>query len=223
MEMVWKKILTAPSHCRNCSTPISPIHLLPILGGWIAKGKCETCRAPFPLLFPLVELFFCLQFLVNLYLLKNLGFAISFSFFLGHVLVSMMTDAGKFILDYENIPFLLFFGILCNYFSRGTLPDTMSLLVGLGFLVSFYLLFFLYPRGMGLGDVFLITAYSFLASHPWWMFFLNASYFLALLGSFVFRKKGEKFLKQKIPMGFYLGVGIGITLLLKAHLLVDFN
>jgi hypothetical protein len=54
---------------------------------------------------------------------------------------------------------------------------------------------------MGLGDVFYISTYSFLASHPWWILFLNSSYMLALLGSVITKKKSERFLKKKIPMG----------------------
>jgi len=75
---------------------------------------------------------------------------------------------------------------------------------------------------MGLGDVFYISTYSFLASHPWWILFLNSSYMLALLGSVITKKKSEKFLKKKIPMGVYFGFGIGITLLLKAHYVIEF-
>ena len=219
---VWKCILTKPSHCRVCNTTLPPRYLIPIFGGILAMGKCSHCKSSFSMFYPFVELFFSLIFIGNLYFLKNIPFAIAFTFFMGHLLVSMMTDSKKFILDYENIPFLLIFGTLSGYFVRGEFPNSQSLFVAIGFLLCFYLLYFFYPKGMGLGDVFYISTYSFLASHPWWILFLNSSYMLALLGSVITKKKSERFLKKKIPMGVYYGFGIGITLLLKAHFEIEF-
>jgi leader peptidase (prepilin peptidase) / N-methyltransferase len=219
---VWKFIFTKPSHCRMCNTTLPPTYLIPIFGGIIAKGKCFHCKHSFSKFYPLVELIFSLVFFGNLYFLRNISFAITFTFFMGHLLISMMTDYKKYILDYENIPFLLIFGILCGFFVHGDFPNSISFVVALGFFICFYLLYFFYPKGMGLGDVFYISTYSFLASHPWWILFLNSSYMLALLGSVITKKKSERFLKKKIPMGVYYGFGIGITLLLKAHFVIEF-
>jgi leader peptidase (prepilin peptidase) / N-methyltransferase len=219
---VWKFIFTKPSHCRDCNTNIPGAYLIPIFGGVLARGKCFKCDKSFSIFYAFVELSFALIFIGNLYFLKNIPFAICFTFFLGHLLVSMMTDYKKYILDYENIPFLLFFGTLSSYFIQGEILYKLSFLVSIGFFISFYLLYFFYPKGMGLGDVLYISTYSFLASHPWWILFLNSSYMLAILGSVITKKKSENFLKKKIPMGVYYGFGIGITLLLKAHFVIEF-
>ncbi len=134
----------------------------------------------------------------------------------------MMTDINLYILDYENLPFILFFGILSLYALNGSLPGTENVFIGLGFFVIFFLISFIYPGGMGLGDVFYITVYSFLVGHPYWIFFLNSSYILALVGSLLVLKKGENFLKMKIPMGFFYGISVLITYVIKIYYKIEY-
>ena len=134
----------------------------------------------------------------------------------------MITDYNKFILDYENLPFILFFGVLSIYTLNGSLPGWDNLYVGLGFFITFFLVVFVYPTGMGMGDVFYISIYSFLVGHPFWIFFLNTAYILALLSSVLTLKKNEKFLKKKIPMGFYYGIAVIITYIVKIYFKIEY-
>lgn len=48
------------SKCDNCHVPISPLALIPIIGYGLLTGKCQTCRQPIPLIYPLSEGFFAI-------------------------------------------------------------------------------------------------------------------------------------------------------------------
>ncbi|MEM9421887.1 MAG: prepilin peptidase [Pseudomonadota bacterium] len=43
------------SHCPKCQTPISPLHLIPIVGFIISKGQCANCSEPISWRYPLIE------------------------------------------------------------------------------------------------------------------------------------------------------------------------
>lgn len=123
----------------------------------------------------------------------------------------MITDYKKFSLDYENLPFILFFGILSNYFFYNEFPDLSDYAVLIGFIVFYILLYVFYQKGIGLGDVIFAPFYAFISGHPYWILFLNSSYILAVLWAFLNRKKGEKLEGKPIPMGFFFGFGLLIS------------
>lgn len=221
-EPIWNKILTKASHCRNCNASLNSIYLIPIIGAFIAKGVCNKCNTKFSYYYSLVEFLFLFIFIFNLYFFNNILFSVTFTFFLGHVVVSMMTDYKKYILDYENLPFILFFGIFSMYSLNKNLPGLDNLYTGLGFFIIFFLVSFLYPNGMGMGDVFYISAYSFLVGHPNWIFFLNSAYLLALLTSVITLRKEESFLKKKVPMGFYYGIALILTYIINIYFNIEY-
>ncbi len=51
-----ESVIHPPSHCGACGTPIRAWHNLPILSWVLLRGRCATCRAPFSVRYPLVEL-----------------------------------------------------------------------------------------------------------------------------------------------------------------------
>lgn len=81
------------------------------------------------------------------------------------------------------------------------------------FFFTFLVLFFFFPGGIGFGDVLFAPIYAFIAGHPWWMFFLNASYIPAVLFTIILRERGKSIRKTPIPMGLYFGIGLFFTFL----------
>jgi len=49
-------IVSKPSHCPYCMTPISFKHNVPIIGWLVLRGRCNTCRLPISRRYPLVEM-----------------------------------------------------------------------------------------------------------------------------------------------------------------------
>ncbi|MBK8393762.1 MAG: prepilin peptidase [Leptospiraceae bacterium] len=215
----WKIIFSKPSACENCNTNIKAISLFPVLGYLFAFGKCKTCGVNVSYHYPLIEFIFGVLFCILFYFTNNLLFSFAFLFLLGHVLVSMITDYKKFSLDYENLPFILFFGVLSNFYLYEQFPDIYDYAVLGGFVGMYVILWIIYPKGIGLGDVIFAPIYAFLCGHPYWIIFLNSSYIFAITWAFLARKKGENIRNKPIPMGFFFGFGILLSFIYKAYIL----
>ncbi|HNO26421.1 MAG TPA: prepilin peptidase [Leptospiraceae bacterium] len=209
-----KRLFTVPSHCFYCGSRIPFLNLIPFAGFLFSRGRCVSCGAEIPKYFFFLEAGFGILGILSLYFTENIYFTLLFLFLSGHILVFSLTDLKKRILDFEHLPFVLIFGLLGNYYWELRTPDLTELYVFLGFLGAYFLIYFIYPKGMGLGDVFFAPCLAVIAGHPWWMFFLNSSYALALAYAFVMRK--DKSLKKNgLPMGFFFGLGLLLTYIAK--------
>ncbi|MCG6193984.1 prepilin peptidase [Leptospira sp. FAT2] len=209
----WKRIFTHPSSCDHCGKEIRYPQLLPVIGYFISQGKCKFCNGRIRFLFPSIEFGFVCVFLFCFSLTRNPAFSFVFLFLCGHLLISCLTDAYHFSLDYENLPWILSFGLLSAFLLTEKLPGMNELYVFGGFFLAFLLLFFFFPGGIGFGDVLFAPVYALIAGHPWWMFFLNASYIPAVLFTIVLRERGKSLRKAPIPMGLYFGIGLVLTFL----------
>lgn len=49
-------IVSPPSHCTSCSTPVPSVGLIPVLGWFFVKGRCGSCGTKVSWGYPLVEL-----------------------------------------------------------------------------------------------------------------------------------------------------------------------
>ena len=212
----WKIILFTSSNCQVCGSKIPFIYLIPVFGYLITQGKCFHCKNRISIFYPLSELLFGCWFCFTFLLSGSLGFGIFSTFLFGHVFLSMMTDVKKYILDYENLPFITLFYFLSNlyiqefYFIFGF----ENFLIGGTFFLVYVLIYKFFPNQMGFGDVLYVTCYSFLLSHPFWMFFLNIAY-LSAVGVYFFKKLYFYQNNKKIPMGFYFGISFLFCLILK--------
>lgn len=211
----WKRLLLHPSNCENCNHPISSIGLIPILGYFLTGRQCSRCSYSIPIIYPLGELFFGLLPVLVIYLTGNPILALLFVLLTGHLVISMSTDARFFSLDYENLIWILGWGTLLHWNLTGGFFGLDELFVLLGFGGFFLILYLFYPKGIGFGDVLFAPFFAVLAGHPWWMFFLNASYIPAVLITFLMRKKGESIRNTPIPMGVYFCIGLFLTYIAK--------
>lgn len=210
----WKIVLFTPSHCEICSSKIPSIYLTPIFGYFFTKGKCFHCSSKISQLYPLSELLFSCWFFVIFLLTRNLIFSVFSTFLLGHVFLSMITDVKKYILDYENIPFIILFYLLSSLFYNQFTWNFESIFIGIGFFIVYSLIYKFFPNQIGLGDVFYVTCYAFLIGHPFWMFFLNIAY-LTAVGVYFLKKVYYKKTSSRIPMGFYFGISFLLCFILK--------
>ena len=103
------------SHCIICSKAIRPKNLIPIFSFLLQKGKCDACKEPISLMYPLNELLHLLVGLL-LYFLFGLNAQLFFAYF---VFFSFFI---LFILDYKYflLPFWLNLGmVLVGFVSIG--------------------------------------------------------------------------------------------------------
>lgn len=211
----WKIIFFSPSICENCKKNLNPIKLVPILGYFFSKGKCNFCGYKIPKIYFLVEIFFGIIFLILFYFTKNLPLTFSFLFLTGHLLLTIYTDYKKFSIDYENLPFLFLFGFLVHYFYGENFFTPERVYVLIGIFVFFLLLHFISPSSIGLGDVFFISVFGYTTGFPLFILFINFSYVTGFCISFLFRDKKKSFLKMKVPMGIYFSISLILVLILK--------
>jgi leader peptidase (prepilin peptidase)/N-methyltransferase len=211
----WKRLLFHPSNCENCNHPISSIGLIPILGYFLTKRQCSRCGYSIPIIYPLGELFFGLLPVLVIFLTGNPVISLLFVLLTGHLVISISTDARFFSLDYENLIWILGWGILLHWNLTGSFFGLDELFVLLGFGGFFLILYLFYPKGIGFGDVLFAPFFALLAGHPWWIFFLNASYIPAVIITLLMRKKGESIRSTPIPMGVYFCIGLFLTYIAK--------
>lgn len=211
----FRKILLVPSSCEACGKKLGARELVPIFGYWISKKKCESCGSTINPLYAFTEAGFGFAFVLAFLLSGDFVSSVLFVVLCGHLLIAATTDFQKFSLDYENLPFILLFGGILNYTLFGLLPEKSDWIVLACFLAVFFLTHYLYPSGMGFADAIFAPTFAFLAGHPWWIFFINASYALAIAITIASRKKGQSLRGVPIPMGVYFSSALALTFLAK--------
>lgn len=150
------------SHCTNCKKTIRKIHNIPILGYLLLKGKCFYCKSPISIIYPLIEVFTCMIFLIIVIKygvsIKAFGLMIFASF----LMILSLIDFKFFILpDQLTLP-LLWLGLVVNINEIYT--DTSSAILGAvaGYLIL-YLVFHVFKmirkkEALGYGDFKLLAA-----------------------------------------------------------------
>jgi leader peptidase (prepilin peptidase)/N-methyltransferase len=85
-------IVTPPSHCPRCATPIKPYDNVPILGWLWLHGKCRSCRLPISPMYPLVELFTGLLFVLCYWEFGLTQATVKWLFFTCLIIILAVTD-----------------------------------------------------------------------------------------------------------------------------------
>jgi len=155
-------LLKPDSHCPKCKSPIKPWQNIPIVSYLFLQGRCQQCKDPISIRYPIVEL--CTGLLCG-YIAYLYGYSEQTvaALFLTWALVSLtMIDVDHQLLpDNITLP-LLWLGILIN--SQGVFTDLSSsvfgAMAGYGILWSVFWLFKILTgkEGMGYGDFKLLAA-----------------------------------------------------------------
>ena len=212
-------IVSPPSHCPACGRRLAPLDLIPLLSYLFLRGRCRYCGAPIPrrvllveattgLLFVLLWYRYGLSLQLLLATLYTCFFIVIFFIDLEHHLVLNRVIYPAIVVALLAIP------ITPNH-------DAVKLLAGgaLGFGLLF-LIAFIYPAGMGMGDVKLATFIGLVVGFP--------AVFAALLFSFVagglvggsLLLTGLKGRKDPIPFAPFLVAG-GMVAMLYGQQIID--
>ena len=209
-----------PSRCPNCGAPVQPYDNVPVLSWLLLRGRCRNCKEPISARYPLVEAGTAL-----LCALVVVAKGADADAVIGIVLVLMLVPITLIDLDHRIIPNKITYpGFVLGVVLIAVL-DTDSLVEHLiasaaagGFL---FVAWFLYPRGMGLGDVklaFVLGIYLGRAVAPAMFTALIAG---TLIGAIIIARVGaEKGRKTAIPFGPYLALG-GLVGLFAGDAIVD--
>ena len=153
-------LLAPRSHCPACRTPIRPLHLLPLVGWLIARGRCAACGVAIPKRYPLVESLTAVLFAVAA-LHFGLGWTLAAALLVTAVLIALtFIDLDTQLLpDPLTVP-LMWAGLAASLPAGRSEDALIGALAGYLSLWSVYWLFRLLTgkEGMGYGDFKLLAA-----------------------------------------------------------------
>ncbi|MBT9145215.1 MAG: Type 4 prepilin-like proteins leader peptide-processing enzyme [candidate division WS2 bacterium] len=211
-----QSVVLPPSHCPKCLTPLKSGDLIPLVSYLLLKGKCRYCQEAISPVYPIVELLtgviFLWSYLVFGFSLQFLEFIVLGSF----LIVLSIIDFKEFILPDKIVFYSLIAGIILKIgyvVSGSNISLLLNNLAGalIGFLF-FYLIFLLYPEGMGGGDVKLSFVLGLFVGFPQIFLWLFLSFFLGSLGGVLYLFTLKKRVKEPLPFGPFLALSALITL-----------
>lgn len=149
-----ESIVLPPSHCPGCGNRLGPLDLVPVLSYLWLRGRCRQCNAKISWRYPVVEL---LGGILTLLWWSHYGLTYQSAELL---VLSYALVAISFIdLDHRIIPNritlpLIIAGLVFQLFEGRIISALIGGLAGGGILL---LIALVYPKGMGYGDIKLLT------------------------------------------------------------------
>ena len=231
-----RSIVVPASACPTCGSSIRTYDNVPVVSWLVLRGKCRDCAAPISVRYPLVELGTGLFFVTVSVLfaptilaapdtrsiVSGLLVLVAFLF-----LAAVSVALALIDIDVHKLPNAI---VLPAYAVGAVLLSSASIVSGeysvllragiamAALFLAYFLMAFLYPAGMGLGDVKLAGVLGLYLGWVGWgavivgalgAFILGGVYaFVLILGKRANRKSGIPFGPWML-VGAWLGIGIG--------------
>lgn len=223
--VVWRvprgeSVVSPPSHCPGCDRQIRHRDNVPVLSWLLLRGRCRDCREPISARYPLVELVTAALFAL---LTWQIGLEWELPAFL--YLAAISVALALIDIDVHRLPnaiVLPSYGVVAALL---LLPAVVEgewgdlLRAGLGGLVMFgayFLLVFIYPAGMGFGDVKLAGVLGTYLGWLGWGVLAVGGFLGFLLGGVlgaVLMLAGRAGRKSAIPFGPFMLAGALVAVL----------
>lgn len=220
-----ESIVTPPSHCPRCGHPIRARDNVPVLAWLLLRGRCRDCGEPISVRYPLVEAATGAAFGgVGAWLGPDPALP-AFLYLAGVSIALALID-----LDVKRLPdaivlpsYPVALVLLAVPVVAGRDWDTAArAAAGAGALFGLYaVLWFVYPRGMGLGDVKLAGVLGLYLGYLSWGHLAVGGFAGFLLGGVVgaaLMAAGRAGRKSKIPYGPFMLAGTWLAVPLGAPL-----
>lgn len=152
--------LIAPrSHCPACRTPIRLLHLVPLIGWLLLRGRCAACGTRIPLRYPLIELL-----TAALFCAAALRFGVTSEFVAAIIVSGFLLTLAFIDLDTHYLPDQLTLPMLWLGLAASLTGDVAQAV--LGAIIGYLILWIVYhafklltgKEGMGYGDFKLLAA-----------------------------------------------------------------
>ena len=209
------------SRCESCGATIEWYQNIPVFS-WIAlRGRCAHCGKRISPMYPMAELATATGFGLVAWLASPLWLAVALALM---VLVSVVLTAID--LEHMRLPSAIVYpaypvvaaGLIGDALSRHHPEWLLRALAGAGIaLVIYGGLWFLYPAGIGLGDVRLVPLVGFVLAYLGWPHLtvgLMAGPVVGLILAVVTVRPGRGFGKRRIPYGPAILAGMWVGLML---------
>jgi leader peptidase (prepilin peptidase) / N-methyltransferase len=231
--VIWRvprgqSVVRPASRCPACDAPIGPRDNVPVLSWLLLRARCRSCGAHISARYPAIELATGLVFAA---MAIRLGFdpALPAFLYLGAVGVALaMIDVDvKRLPDVIVLPSYVVSVVLLGVATLvdGASDEALRALIGMVALYAFYfVLAFIYPAGMGFGDVKLAGVLGLYLGWLGWAELLCGAFLGFLYGGVVglllmlVRRAGRK---SMIPFGPFMLIG-AFTAILWGGALAEF-
>jgi leader peptidase (prepilin peptidase) / N-methyltransferase len=223
--VIWRvprgeSVIRPASHCPVCDRPIAPRDNIPVVSWVLLRGRCRWCGTAISARYPAVELATAALFVV---LTVRFGADAALPAFLylgaiGGALWMIDIDVRR-LPDQIVLPSypvgVVLLGVAAAF--TGDWGDLVRALIGMVVLYAFYfLLAFIYPAGMGFGDVKLAGVLGLYLAWLGWAELAVGAFLGFLLGGLVglllmlARRAGRK---SQLPFGPYMLAGALLAIL----------
>ena len=219
---VGESVVSPPSKCRSCGSPIRHRHNIPVFGWLLLRGTCYDCKAPISARYPLVEAATGVLFAAVTWrlLATEMPWALAAYLYLAAagVALAMIDIDVKRLPDKIVLPSYAVVAVLLTVAAIGE-DDWWPLAraaIGAAALFAFYFALVLaHPAGMGFGDVKLAGVLGALMGYLSWSALIVATFGAFLLGAIVgivlmVTNRGGR--KTAIPFGPFMIAFAMITL-----------
>ena len=223
--VIWRvprgeSIVSPPSACPNCHHEIRAYDNIPVVSWLVLRGRCRDCGHPITARYPLVELGTGVLFAVMAW-----RFGLSWELPAYLYLAAIAVALALIDIDVKRLPNVI---TLPSYAVAGVLlllpaaidgrwSDYLTAWLGAVALFAFYfLLAFIYPAGMGFGDVKLAGVLGLYLGWLGWGPLIVGGFLGFLLGAVVgiaLMALGKGGRKTKIPFGPYMLAGALIAVI----------
>ncbi|NLC52441.1 MAG: prepilin peptidase [Firmicutes bacterium] len=205
-----RSLLWPPSSCPHCQHRLAASDLIPLVSHLWLKGRCRYCQQPISLSYFMIELITGIFTVVWVVHFRNEPGGELWRLFLGYLLIVIAIIDLKTYLIPNDLIYPALLGGLIYRWSQGELQSALiGALVGGGLLFSIYLL---YPKGMGMGDIKLLTLLGvFLGGYG----VLQALFWSSLSGVIILVPlvlSGRIRRQQPVPFAPFLALGTFVVL-----------
>jgi leader peptidase (prepilin peptidase)/N-methyltransferase len=233
--VIWRvprkeSVVSPPSHCPSCDSPISPRDNVPLFSWLVLRGRCRNCGEPISIRYPFIEL-------LTAALFAGVGARFAHSWALpaylvlaaGLVALSAI-DLELYILPNRIIYPLGIIGAPLLAFASAVEGDWSAFvraIIAAAVAFTFFLVVHLVsPRGMGFGDVRLSFVLGLFLGWLGWGELAGGLFFGFLYGAVVgilliaVKVRGRR---QQIPFGPFLAAGTMTFVLFGVQILDAYN
>lgn len=223
--VIWRvprglSVVHPPSACPRCGAGIAPYDNVPVLSWLVLRGRCRRCRAPISARYPLVELGTGLAFAAVVWRFGVTWQVVAFCYLaaIGIALALIDIDVHR-LPDAIVLPSYPVVAVLLTAaaWADGTWWPLARAGIGALALGGFYAVtWFVYPAGMGLGDVKLAGLLGAALAWVGWGAFAVGSFGAFLLGgvfAFALLVGGRAHRKSGVPFGPWMiaGAAVGVA------------
>jgi leader peptidase (prepilin peptidase)/N-methyltransferase len=204
-----RSVVRPGSACMSCSAPIAWYDNLPVLSWLLLRGRCRSCGARIPWVYPAVELV-----TAGLVVACVIAFGLTGRAAVGAFFCAVLVALSAIDLEHRIIPnrIVLPAAVVCLVAQTLLDPSPEWALAALGASGFLLLAALAYPAGMGMGDVKLALLMGAVLGRTVPVA-LMAGMLAALVPSIVLlARHGSKARKMGIPFGPFLALGSVVAL-----------